>query len=527
MKPEDWDQMRVQRQNTEKIFAEGCPKPLEKSVYTYFPADITIDNEKFTRVGVRKKGLLGSQSSSKPSIKVKFLEYDQTRLFKGAKRLTLNNNKQDPSLIKQCFTYQLFAEAGLPSSRCNFAHVYVNGQDLGIYSNVEPIKKPFLKRNYQNDSGNLYEGTIADFRPQWIAHFEKKTNEQENDWKDIDKMVEALQVPDEELLKKLEPILDIDAFIKYWAMEVLTGHWDSYNGNNNNFYVYRHPVSNKFYFIPWGVDGTMNNFIQFMQPLMETKPPKSVLAHSILSRRLYNLPETRSKYVKQLLSLVDEIWDDKALIAESARMEELLTPHLVPKVANIFKESLKKVNKFITSRKSVIHKEMDGDSPPRWEFPLRKIPCIGMAGEASVTFSTTWADKQPKDPMTSGQGTFNVSYINKDYKAFMVGASAHPAEPPDDKDKATIIVPGVVGENYKIFLILVTLPKNLVKKGNKVPFMSGKAEGMFLFLGWVAPGTPQLLGHLGLGEIVFGEASTTKGEKIEATIKTGVFRLGG
>jgi hypothetical protein len=37
--------------------------------------------------------------------------------------MTLNNNKQDPSAIHQCLGYAVFADAGVPAPRCNFAHV--------------------------------------------------------------------------------------------------------------------------------------------------------------------------------------------------------------------------------------------------------------------------------------------------------------------------------------------------------------------------------------------------------------------
>ena len=32
------------------------------------------------------------------------------------------------------------------------------------------------------------------------------------------------------------------------------GHWDSYSGNRNNFYLYTNPTTKKLHFIPWGAD---------------------------------------------------------------------------------------------------------------------------------------------------------------------------------------------------------------------------------------------------------------------------------
>ena len=49
------------------------------------------------------------------------------------------------------------------SPRCNFAKVTVNGKYLGIYSNVESVKSPFLERAFGDSSGGLFEGTVVDW----------------------------------------------------------------------------------------------------------------------------------------------------------------------------------------------------------------------------------------------------------------------------------------------------------------------------------------------------------------------------
>ena len=96
------------------------------------------------------------------------------RKYHGLERLTLNNNIQDPSLVKQYLSYKLFRKAGLPAPRCNFARVHVNGQYLGVYTNVESIRKPFLKRAFNDSDGDLYEGMINDFREGMYETFEVK-----------------------------------------------------------------------------------------------------------------------------------------------------------------------------------------------------------------------------------------------------------------------------------------------------------------------------------------------------------------
>jgi hypothetical protein len=182
----NWDALRNQGRQLLETFGGDCTAGPPASPFDWFSADITIDNETRTNVGVRKKGFLGSLDTVRPSLKVRVSRYVESQRLFGADRFTFNNAKQDPAKIKQCLGYQLFAAAGVPAPRCNFARVRVkteNGtQDLGIYANVEDIEAPFLSRVFGNSSGNHYEGSFgADFRPRSLPIFEKKNNEETND----------------------------------------------------------------------------------------------------------------------------------------------------------------------------------------------------------------------------------------------------------------------------------------------------------------------------------------------------------
>jgi spore coat protein CotH len=155
MQQSDWDELRVQTRSFFDVLGTSCLMSPPPRPFTYFPATVTIDGEEVTQVGVRKKGFFGSLSDTKPSLKIKFSEYLPEQRFSGMKRLTLNNNKSDPSHIKQCIGYQLFAKAGVPAPRCSFANVTVNGTNLGIFTNVESIKKQFLARHFESNGRDL------------------------------------------------------------------------------------------------------------------------------------------------------------------------------------------------------------------------------------------------------------------------------------------------------------------------------------------------------------------------------------
>ena len=194
MESADWENIRNQTRDLSKIFGPGCRAEPFFSPFTYVPATVIVDGEEIQSVGVRKKGFLGSLDKKKPSLKIKFDEYVEDQEFLGMNRLTLNNNKQDRSQIGQCMAYSLFASAGLPASRCNFAELTVTGQNLGLFSNVESIKKRFIARHFDDNDGRLYEGTLrSDFAPNWINTFEAKTKKSDPDRSDLIAIQTALQ----------------------------------------------------------------------------------------------------------------------------------------------------------------------------------------------------------------------------------------------------------------------------------------------------------------------------------------------
>ncbi len=285
--------------------------------YTEFTATVTIDGDTMKNVVIRKKGFLGSLSPSRPSIKLDFDDLHDGRTYQNMTRMTLNNNRQDPSNARQCMAYDLFRKAGIKAPHCNFARVRVNGEDLGIFSNVEPVKKPFLKDAFGNKGGNLYEAQLADFGTYLSQNFEKKTNEKENDRTDLQQVVDALQLPDAELMTTLPQIVDVNEFIRFWAMETLLGFWDSATGNANNFYLYRSTEDKLIHFIPWGADTAFTGTHVF-------KPDSGPLFRNLsLAARLYDIDSYREQYLSTLRDLLENQWDEAALQEELTRIRLL------------------------------------------------------------------------------------------------------------------------------------------------------------------------------------------------------------
>jgi hypothetical protein len=58
---------------------------------------------------------------------------------------------------------------------------------------------------------------------------------------------------------KIGTYLDVDEFLRFIAVNAFTANWDSYLGGGHNFYLYLDPKDDKFRFIPWDQDLSLQN----------------------------------------------------------------------------------------------------------------------------------------------------------------------------------------------------------------------------------------------------------------------------
>ena len=232
---------------------------------TYVPGELRYGDEVVANIGVRIKGEYSKRTlAQKAAFKLKFDEFVDKQEFRGLRRMTLNNMIEDPSFIAERLSYHVYRAAGLPAPRCNSALVYVNGELFGVYANVETEDKTFLRRWFEDEDGNLYEEGQADFRYGSEDYFELETNEMENDRTDLVALIEVVEnTTPETLLADISPLLDMDHFMKFTALEGLVNQWDMYGYTRffpNNFRFYHDPTSDKFVFIPWGMDMSMKPY---------------------------------------------------------------------------------------------------------------------------------------------------------------------------------------------------------------------------------------------------------------------------
>ena len=402
----DWDLLRRQRRDASAFFS-GAPID---NPYSYVRATVWINDVKIESVGLRKKGLFGSSDERRPSLKIKFDEYVDQDPVKGISRLTLNNNKQDATQISQYLTYKLFREAGVRAPRASFAHVTVNDQDLGVYTHVESIRKPFLTHSFGNKTGALYEGTLTDFYPKTVDKIEVKSNDKEGKRVVPARLADLLAQEGDLSLEELEKVIDVDNFMRYWVLEGIVRFWDGYASNQNNYYFYVNPDNGLGYFIPWGADASFNNNNKFGG--FGSRSGTAIYAQSMLTNRLYAVEGTPERYRQTMLGLLDQVWIEDDILADIDRVEKLLQPHLSAQQRNADR-AMKALRGFIRTRREVLDEELKA-WPATVPFQPRKPMYTVEIGTIKGGFQTTWTDRRGGEESQS---------VVKDLRVVLDGAS--------------------------------------------------------------------------------------------------------
>ncbi|HET6409363.1 MAG TPA: CotH kinase family protein [Chthoniobacteraceae bacterium] len=506
----DWDKLRNQERDIAAEFGKERLESATKSSYTWFSADIRIDDTQFKNVGIRKRGLIGSADKERPGLNIQLDRFEKGHRLGNHTALKLHNNKQDASNVRQALAYQLFNAAGVAAPRCNLAVVTVNGQKLGVYSNIEAIDAPFLTQHFKGASGNLYEAQISDFRPGWTRTFEKKNNE-EAKRDDLDAVAKALDSSDADLLTELGRVLDIDSFISFWAMESLINHWDGFSGDLNNAFVYHSPTSGKLHFIPWGTDGTFGThhiFVPF-------DPPASVWAVSYLSRRLYNHPVTQKKYRARMEELLKTVWNEERLLAEVDRMLKLADGFstIPPLLAAGPTEQLRQ---FIRTRRSEIEPELKQPAQP-WLYPMRREVYSVPVAKVSAEFSASWVPHVFIPAMAGSKAKVTLDFYGRQYAGEFTDVKGAPDI--TNPQNATVLLTGSFKGVEVPVSIWMSVHTNFFSSGKKLED-AGTQAGILLVAGQFGTKDWRMLASSYGGTTRLTKAERKPGAKVEGVIES-------
>jgi hypothetical protein len=313
----------------------------------WVPATISFQGREWTHVGVRYKGASSLAPYLLGDLRLPFkFDFDQfeddypeidNQRFFGFKQLSLANNFKDPAGIRDTVVYELLAEAGLPSLRTAPYQIVLDYGEgpvrLGLYTLVEVIDDTGILSDFGSDDGNIYEGEgFGVSLATQYAHlledsFEKKNNEDKEDWSDIWGLYDILnseqRISDPATWRAdLEAVFDVDGFLAWLGVAAVVGHADTYGNAYHNFYLYNNPDTGRLTWVSWDHNMTFFDYLRSVLTLDKANVTDAwPLIRYLLDDEVYS-----DRYVELIAENFATVLAPDAMVAKIRAHAELIAP---------------------------------------------------------------------------------------------------------------------------------------------------------------------------------------------------------
>jgi hypothetical protein len=295
---------------------------LQRNNRNYVRATVREGDTVYQEVGIHLKGAAGSfrglDSQEPPALTLNFDKFKPGQRFHGLDKLHLNNSVQDRSYMSEHLCAVLFQQAGVPAPRVTHALVKLNDRETHFYVLKEGFDKTFLRRHFTDPRGNLYDGG---FLRDITEPLERTSGEGPPGRSELKALAQAALEPDlSKRWARLQESLDVERFISFVAMEIITHHWDGYALNKNNYRLYHDPAAAKVVFMPTGMD---QMFWEANFPLLPTNRVQGLVASALLQT-----PEGRSRHRARVSFLVTNVFVASVLTNHINELQARIRPVL-------------------------------------------------------------------------------------------------------------------------------------------------------------------------------------------------------
>jgi spore coat protein CotH len=282
--------------------------------FNYARADLEFGSQRVSEVAVRYKGngtFLSSRESLKKSMKLDLDHFVKGQHLTGLTQINLHNSVRDPSNMNESVAYRIFRDCGVPAPRTSFAKVYITvagtheRKYFGLYNVVEDVGGSFCEQHFTVPGGVLLKPVtpqlFADLGDDWKNYNQtydpKGRIADDQKQRIIDTCKFVSRASDAEFAERISDYIDFDNLARYLALTVWLTDLDGILGPGQNYYVYLHPETRKFHFIPWDQDQTFGQFPRGNHEQRETLSiTKPWMGINRLFERIFKVEVFATKY---------------------------------------------------------------------------------------------------------------------------------------------------------------------------------------------------------------------------------------
>jgi hypothetical protein len=313
---------------------DGWERELEDFRYTDVdvPAALTVDGKTYRDVGVHFRGsssYFGIPTGFKRSLNLS-LDMVHKQDVGGYRTLNLLNSNQDPALMRAVL-FMRIAREYIPAPKANFVRVVINGENWGVYQNLQQPNKEFVSEAFNDSGGGRWKAPPAANGASGLAYlgedvsayrrvYEIKSKDDPKQWEALVELCRVLNEPPANGLADLERILDIDGALRFLAVDNVLANNDGYTARAGDYNIYR-DSRGKFHILPhdanesfWMGNGGGNAAggrvpaSSALDPLSSINDPTKPLRSRLLA-----VPALREKYLGYVRDIASRWLDAKTL----------------------------------------------------------------------------------------------------------------------------------------------------------------------------------------------------------------------
>ena len=287
------------------------------------PARVTVDGRTYRDVGIHFRGnsSFGVGNGYKRSLNLAFDFVHENQAIGGYRTLNFLNANSDPSLMRTVLSMHI-ARQYIAAPKANFVRVVINGENWGVYANAQQFNKEFISDNFGTTKGARWKipqgGGIGggfsyqgDDASRYNRTFQIKSKDDPESWAALIDLVKTLDAtPVESLEAALSSRLDIDAYLRFLALDNAMCSADAFFQRVADYSLYRHP-DGRFHFVFHDANEMFN--IGFrggteLNPLVAQNETQKPIIAKVLA-----VPALRAKYLAYLREIAEKSLDWNAV----------------------------------------------------------------------------------------------------------------------------------------------------------------------------------------------------------------------
>jgi len=280
------------------------------------PATVTVDGRVYRDVGVHFRGnsSFGVGNGYKRSLNLAFDFVHTDQAIGGYRTLNFLNANTDPTLMRTVVSMHI-ARQYIAAPKTNFVRVVINGENWGIYENAQQFNKEFVKDHFGTTKGTRWKipqggGTGGGFSYQgddasrYNRTFQIKSKDDAEAWTALIDLAKTLNTtPVESLEAALASRLDIDAYLRFLALDNVMISGDAFFQRVADYSLYRHP-DGRFHFIFHDTNEMLSTGRAELSPLVAQNDTTKPIIAKVLA-----VPALRAKYLDYVREIAEKSLD--------------------------------------------------------------------------------------------------------------------------------------------------------------------------------------------------------------------------